>query len=79
MPDFVADPHSLLGFFPFKEEYRMTQNIDKVSKEHPAGTFNMRLGNTTYVVGVYFSKTSKETLEDKMKRLMRDDVKSSNF
>lgn len=78
MPDFVADP-PLLGFFSFMEEHRMTQNTDKVSKEHPAGTFNMRLGNTTYVIGVHFSKTSKETLEDKMKRLMRDDVKSSNF
>jgi len=57
----------------------MAQNTDKVSKEHPAGTFNMRLGNTTYVINVHFSKTSKETLEDKMKRLMRDDVKSANF
>ena len=33
----------------------------------------------TYVVGVHFSQTAKDTLEDKMKRLMKDDVKSSNF
>jgi len=30
-------------------------------------------------VGVHFSQTAKDTLEDKMKRLMKDDVKSSNF
>ncbi|WP_455506297.1 hypothetical protein [Gemmiger formicilis] len=30
-------------------------------------------------MGVHFSKESKDTLEDKMKRLMRDDVKTDNF
>ena len=39
----------------------------------------MRMGNTTYVIGVHFSQTSKDTLDDKMKRLMRDDVKADNF
>lgn len=49
------------------------------NKPNPAGTFNMRVGNTTYIVSVHFSKTSKDSLEDKMKRLMRDDVKMANF
>ena len=59
----------------------MTQNTmaEKAPKENPAGTFNMRMGNTTYVIGVHFSQTSKGTLEDKMKRLMRDDVRTDNF
>ena len=59
----------------------MTQNTmaEKAPKENPAGTFNMRMGNTTYVIGVHFSQTSKDTLDDKMKRLMRDDVKTYNF
>ena len=52
---------------------------EKAPKENPAGTFNMRMGNTTYVIGVHFSQTSKDTLDDKMKRLMRDDVKTDNF
>ena len=30
-------------------------------------------------IGVHFSQTSKDTLDDKMKRLMRDDVKTDNF
>ena len=59
----------------------MTQNTMavKAPKANPAGSFNMRRGNTTYVIGVHFSKESKDTLEDKMKRLMRDEVKTSSF
>ena len=39
----------------------------------------MRIGGSTYAVCVHFSKESKDTLEDKVKRLMRDDVKAANF
>ena len=45
----------------------------------PAGTFSMKIENTTYLVGVHFSRTAKDTLEDKMKRLMLDDVKNRQF
>ena len=41
-----------------------TPNTAKEHKEIPAGTFNMRIGGTTYVVCVHFSKESKDTLED---------------
>lgn len=59
----------------------MTQNTMavKAPKANPAGSFNMRRGNTTYVIGVHFSKDSKDTLEDKMKRLMREEVKTDDF
>lgn len=33
----------------------------------------------TYVIGLHFSKTSRETLEDKVKRLIQRDVKDGNF
>lgn len=51
----------------------------KAPKEIPAGSFSMRVGNTTYIVGVHFSKESKDTLEGKVKRLMREDVRAANF
>lgn len=59
----------------------MTQNTATVksTRPNPAGSFNIRMGNTTYVIGVHFSKESKDTLEDKMKRLMRDEVKTDGF
>ena len=34
-----------------------------------------RIGSTDYVVTVYFSKTSKETIEDKLRRLIVEEVK----
>ena len=33
-----------------------------------------RIGSTTYVVSVHFSRTSKETVEDKLIRLMEREV-----
>ena len=32
------------------------------------------IGNTTYVVRVHFNETAKETLEDKIKRLVREEA-----
>ncbi len=32
-----------------------------------------KIGNTWYTVTVHFSKTSKEVLEDKIKRLIKND------
>ena len=49
------------------------------TSHEPAGTFPMRVDKTTYIVGVHFSQDSKDTLEDKLKRLMREDVKAGNF
>jgi hypothetical protein len=33
-----------------------------------------RIGNTTYKVNVHFSTTSKETINDKIMRLLQNDV-----
>lgn len=41
-------------------------------------TFRQTIGGTTYIVGVHFSKTSKETLADKVKRLMVEEVKNGD-
>lgn len=59
----------------------MNQITEKMEMQQPtsAGTFSMKIENTTYMVGVHFSQTAKDTLEDKMKRLMLDDIKTANF
>ena len=36
--------------------------------------FTMRSGKTTFVVGLHFSETSKETLEDKVRRLVKKEA-----
>ena len=56
-----------------------SKQVTKSPQTTLAGTFSVRIENTTYVVGVHFSTTAKDTLEDKMKRLMLDDVKTATF
>jgi hypothetical protein len=36
--------------------------------------FCKRIGSTVYSVNVYFKEDSKETLEDKMQRMMKSDL-----
>ena len=53
-------------------------NIEKnIEQETP--TITTKIGSTTYVVGVHFSKTSKETLEDKIKRMAMEECERKNF
>ena len=40
-------------------------------------TFQKRIGSTVYRVRVHFSETSKETIEDKLLRLMESEVRES--
>jgi len=37
--------------------------------------FSKRIGSTTYTVSVYHSQTSKETAEDKLLRLIENEVR----
>ena len=39
-----------------------------------AGTFTRRIGATTYRVRVHYSKTRKETVEEKIARLVRGEA-----
>ena len=57
----------------------MAQNTmaEKAPKANPVGTFTMRIGNTTYVIGVHFSQTSKETMDDKVLRLIKNDIRNA--
>ena len=44
-----------------------------------AGRLTMKSGNKTLVIGLHFSETSKETLQDKVKKLIKKDVEDGNF
>lgn len=41
--------------------------------------FIMQSNGTTFLISLHFSKTSKETMEDKIRKLIRKDVESGNF
>ena len=53
----------------------MQKNNQTVNIERVADTsrFTKRIGSTVYNVGVYFKQDAKETMEDKILRLIRND------
>ena len=48
---------------------------DKTNIKDEIPVITSKIGSTTYMVGFHFSKTSKETLKDKIKRLVLQDAK----
>ena len=50
---------------------------DKKRKTTKAADFKKRIGSTTYVVSVHFSRTSRETVEDKILKLIESEVKKT--
>lgn len=55
------------------EEKKIAEQADETS------AFEMRERNTTYVIGIHFSEKSKDTMDKKIKRLIRDEVKKEAF
>ena len=45
----------------------------------PCPTVRKQIGKTTYIVRVHFSQTAKETMEDKIKRLLRGKSAKCDF
>ena len=52
-----------------------TPNQQPFSKSDTLPCIRKTIDKTTYVVKVHFSETAKETLEDKIKRLLREEVR----
>ena len=41
----------------------------------PCPTVRQHIGKTTYIIIVQFSQTAKATMEDKIKRMLREEVR----
>jgi hypothetical protein len=59
--------------FALREETKIEAEAGTQSADTRAASFNMcrRISSTTYEVSIYFSLESKETLDDKILRLVR--------
>lgn len=42
-----------------------------------AADFTKRIGSTVYAVSVHFSRTSRETIEDKILKMMESEVRKT--
>ncbi|WP_304323796.1 transposon-encoded TnpW family protein [Phocaeicola plebeius] len=50
-------------------------NTANTPKPNDCPTIRRKIGKTTYIVRVHFSETAKETMEDKIKRMLREEVR----
>ena len=57
----------------------MSENNEKELLEEHRPHFVKTIGKTTYLVTCHFSETSKETLQDKLKRMIMRDIKDGNY
>lgn len=49
------------------------KNGNSTEAKQPSLKFREKIGSTIYEVSIHFSKTSVETISDKIKRLIRQD------
>ena len=61
----------------------MTDSRNNEMKEAPATVpeplLKTTIGKITYLVGIHFSEASKETMADKIDRMIRRDLQAGNF
>lgn len=62
-----------------KERCECRKRKQRKIKHIDGGNFKARIGNTTYLVGVFFNKAKKVTIEDRMKNLICQEVTAGNF
>jgi hypothetical protein len=56
----------------------MTETTDTKIEREPDGRMTCRRGKTDYNVSVMFSKTSKETIEDKLLRIIEMEMSKND-
>ena len=59
-----------------EKKQKDTEVIRNNESELKASILTLKRGNTTFQIGVQFSPHSKETLDEKLKRLLEKEVKN---
>ena len=54
-----------------------TKNTAPTTTEQDVPVLVRKIGKTTYMVGIHFSQTSKETMDDKVLRLIKNDIRNA--
>ena len=58
--------------------YMSENNVEQQTKERRPYLVKT-IGKTTYLVTCHFSEASRETLQDKLKRMIVRDIQSGNY
>jgi len=60
-------------------DFMQTQKAEREKSNAQSSRFCQRIGSTVYTVNIHFKEGSKETLEDKMFRMMKSDLNNKRF
>ncbi len=55
------------------------KDIKKEQEYKDGGNFKMKIGNTTFNVGVFFNQNSKLSMDERIKNLIKKDVECGNY
>ena len=53
---------------------KITEDITTTPPDKDAPALVKKIGQTTYIVRIHFSKTSKETMSDKIKGMLKNEI-----
>lgn len=73
----LSEPFPLSSSFHLQEEYRMTDKTAPKAQTTPSMV--KKIGKTTYIMTAHFNENSRETVDDKIKRMLKDEVKNEDF
>ncbi|MGO5061717.1 transposon-encoded TnpW family protein [Lawsonibacter sp. LCP25S3_F5] len=54
----------------------MNTNTTQTTAQHTQPCYRKTIDKTTYVVRVHFNEDTKETMADKIKRMLREEVRN---
>ena len=54
----------------------MGRTVKSTTRASEPFVFRKRIGSTTYKVGLHFNEEAKERLEDKIQRMLKNDLQS---
>ena len=55
----------------------MKNTVENTQTEQATPALVKKIGNTTYIVNIHFKENAKETLQQKIERMLKDEVKYS--
>lgn len=57
----------------------MEKTTEHIKVEQDIPQISRKIGNTTFTVGLYFNENTQETMQDKVERMIKNEVQSNNF
>ena len=67
-----------MGYEQIQYDEEPEQEVEREPKPDPDHRFEIKVDNATYAIGIFFKKDARLSLEDRVKRLIRQDALAGN-